>query len=431
MLGNYFEFSQRGTSIKREIMAGITTFLTMSYIVIVNPLILSDGTGMDLKALVIVTCLTAAIGTFLIGLWANLPLAMAPGMGMNAFFTYSLVIGEKIPWQQALGIVFISAIIFLLLTLFKVRTLIVNAIPESLKHAIPAGIGLFIAFIGMKSMGLIIPNEATIVHLGKFNLQLLLGIFSFVIICIFEMKRIRGGIFLGIALTTILGLIFDKNIMLPKQILSVTPSIAPIFMKLDIVGAFKLAFIGPIFSFTFIHLFDSLGTILACGKAAGLIDENGEATNMGKALEAESVGAITGSLLGTSTSTIFLESGAGIAEGAKTGFTSITVAVLFLLSIFFTPIISIVPAYATAPALIIVGIYMFKNLLSVDLSKLDVCIPAFLTVVLIPLTYSISIGISFGFISYTLIELFLGKYKNISLVMWIITILSIVNLSLI
>ena len=429
MISKFFGFEARETNLKQEIIGGLTTFLTMAYIVIVNPAILSDGTGMDKGALITVTCLAAAIGCLLAAFIANMPIAMAPGMGMNAFFTYSLVVGRGIPWEQALGIVFLSGVIFLALTLMKIREKVVDSIPIVIRYSIAAGIGLFIAFIGLQNMGLIVANPATLIGIGKFTPAVTLGVVGLIITGFFELKKIKGGILYGILITTAIGII-TGNASLPSTIVSLPPSIESTFFKFDVIGALKISFIGPIFSFMFLDLFDSIGTIIACAKAAGLEDEDGNVADIGKALEADAIATVAGAILGTSTTTTFVESAAGVADGARTGFSSIVVAICMILTLFFAPIIGIVPGYATAPALIIVGVYMFKNLLNIDFNKMETAIPAFLTIIMMPLAYSISIGISFGFISYVVIEIFQGKIKSINPIMWIITILAIVNLAM-
>ena len=429
MISKFFGFEARETNLKQEIIGGLTTFLTMAYIVIVNPAILSDGTGMDKGALITVTCLAAAIGCLLAAFIANMPIAMAPGMGMNAFFTYSLVVGRGIPWEQALGIVFLSGVIFLALTLMKIREKVVESIPIVIRYSIAAGIGLFIAFIGLQNMGLIVANPATLIGIGKFTPAVTLGVVGLIITGFFELKKIKGGILYGILITTAIGII-TGNASLPSTIVSLPPSIESTFLKFDVIGALKISFIGPIFSFMFLDLFDSIGTIIACAKAAGLEDEDGNVADIGKALEADAIATVAGAILGTSTTTTFVESAAGVADGARTGFSSIVVAICMILTLFFAPIIGIVPGYATAPALIIVGVYMFKNLLNIDFNKMETAIPAFLTIIMMPLAYSISIGISFGFISYVVIEIFQGKIKTINPIMWIITILAIVNLAM-
>ncbi|MGL5189962.1 MAG: NCS2 family permease, partial [Cetobacterium sp.] len=410
----------------QEIIAGITTFLTMAYIIFVNPSILSM-TGMDKGALITVTCLASAIGTAITAFWVNAPLAMAPGMGLNAFFTFTLVLGNGATWEQALGVVFISGVIFLALTFSGLREKIIDAIPAEIRLAVGAGIGLFIAFIGMQGMGLIVSNPATVVALGKFNLNVVLGLVGFAIMGFLEMKKVKGGILIGIVATTVLGIIFGA-VQLPSQIISMPPSPAPIALKLDVLGAIKPIFLGSIFSFMFVDLFDSLGTIMACAHEAEMIDEKGKIKNVSKILEADAIATVIGSLLGTSTTTTFVESASGIAVGGRTGLTALTTAILFAISLFFSPIIGVVPAFATAPALILVGVYMFKNLLDIDFHNIEVAIPCFLIIIMMPLTYSISIGISFGFISYILVCLFGGKITHVKPIMWAIGFFSVVEL---
>lgn len=422
----FFKLREHGTNVRQEIFAGTTTFLTMAYIIFVNPSILSLA-GMDRGALITVTCVSAAIGTAIAGLWVNVPFAMAPGMGLNAFFTFTLVMGAGATWQEALGVVFISGVLFLILTMTGLREKIIEAIPLELRLAVGAGIGLFIAFIGMKEMGLIVANPATLVGLGKIDIKVALGLIGFVIMGLLEIKKIKGGILIGILVTTVLGMIAGV-VSIPTEFVSIPPSMAPIAFKLDIIGALKLSMIGPIFSFMFVDLFDSLGTIMACANEAGMIDENGKIEKVSKILEADAAATVIGSLLGTSTTTTFVESASGIADGGRTGLTSVTTAILFLVALFFAPIIGIVPAFATSPALMLVGVYMFKNLLDIDFHKIEIAIPCFLTIIMMPLTYSISTGVAFGFISYVAINLATDHRKNIRPTMWIIAALSIVEI---
>lgn len=422
----FFQLKEHGTTVKQEIVAGITTFLTMAYIIFVNPSILSM-TGMEKGALITVTCLASAIGTAITALWVNVPLAMAPGMGLNAFFTFTLVLGNGATWEQALGVVFISGVLFLALTFSGLREKIIEAIPAEIRLAVGAGIGLFIAFIGMQGMGLIVSNPATVVGLGKFNINVVLGLLGFVIMGFLEIKRVKGGILIGIVVTTVLGIILGI-VQLPTQILSMPPSPAPIALKLNIIGAIKPMFFGSIFSFMFVDLFDSLGTIMACAHEAEMIDERGKIKNISKILEADAMATVIGALLGTSTTTTFVESASGIADGGRTGLTSLTTSILFIVALFFAPLIGIVPAFATAPALILVGVYMFKNLLGINFHNMEVAIPCFLIIIMMPLTYSISIGIAFGFISYILMSLFSGKISNIKPVMWAIGFFSVIEL---
>ncbi len=423
----FFKFSQYHTTAKQEIIAGITTFLTMAYIVIVNPVMLS-ATGMEKGALITATCLSAAIGTGLTGLWVNAPFAMAPGMGLNAFFTYTVVIGQGATWQEALGIVFLSGIVFVVLTLTGVRKALIEAIPVEMRLAVGAGIGLFIAFLGMQTMGLIVANPATLVGLGNFTKPVILGLIGLVLMAFFEVRRKKGGILLGILVVTILGIKMGE-IHLPDALVAMPPSIAPIAFKLDIMGALKPALLGSIFSFVFVDLFDSLGTLLACANEAGLIDKDGKVEKIDKILEVDAGATMIGSLLGTSTVTTFVESASGIAAGGRTGLTALTTATLFLLTLFFSPIIGIVPGFATAPALIIVGVFMFKNLLDIDLRNIETAIPCFLTIIMMPLSYSISIGIAFGFIAYVAIKIFVGKANTVKPILWVVALFSFLEVS--
>ncbi|WP_320110845.1 NCS2 family permease [Draconibacterium orientale] len=426
MIDKYFNISGRGSSFKKEIIGGATTFLTMAYIIFVNPSILGDA-GMDRNALITVTIVASLIGTLLAGVWAKVPYAMAPGMGLNAFFTYTLVLGAGVDWQTALGVVFISGVIFLALTVTGIRTKIIHTIPLALRLATGAGIGLFISFIGFKNMGLVVANPATYVGLGEFTPTLLIGLAGLLITAILEVKKVRGGIFYGIIITTIIAIVAGE-VQAPESFVSMPPSMSPLMLKLDILSALSLGLIGAIFSFMFVDLFDSVGTIVACSYEAGFVDKDGKVENVDRILEADAIATVAGTLLGTSTTTTYIESASGIANGAKTGFASVITAGLFFLALFFAPLIGIVPGYATAPALVIVGVYMFKNIKQIDFADFSEAIPAFLTIILMPLTYSISIGLSFGFISYVVLKAVAGKYKEVSWLMWAIAVLSVVNL---
>lgn len=423
----FFKFSQYNTTAKQEIIAGITTFLTMAYIVFVNPVMLS-ATGMEKGALITATCLSAAIGTGLTGLWVNAPFAMAPGMGLNAFFTYTVVLGQGAIWQEALGVVFLSGIVFVILTVTGVRKALIEAIPVEMRLAVGAGIGLFIAFLGMQTMGLIVANPATLVGLGSFTKPVILGVIGFTVMAFLEVKRMKGGILLGIVVTTILGIIMGE-IAIPDAVVSMPPSVMPVAFKLDILGALRPALLGSIFSFVFVDLFDSLGTLLACANEAGLIGKDGKVEKIDKILEVDAASTMIGSVLGTSTVTTFVESASGIAAGGRTGLTSLTTAVLFILTLFFSPIIGVVPGFATAPALIVVGVFMFKNLLDIDLRNLETAIPCFLTIIMMPLSYSISIGIAFGFISYVAIKIFVGKAGTVKPILWVVAVFSFLEVS--
>ncbi|WP_297406105.1 NCS2 family permease [uncultured Cetobacterium sp.] len=425
-LDNFFQISHRNSTVKQEVIGGITTFLTMAYIIFINPAILSES-GMNKGALITVTILSAAIGTLIAALFANVPFALAPGMGLNAFFTYSLVIGRGIPWETALGIVFLSGVFFFFLSIGGIREKIANAIPLCLKISVTGGIGLFISFIGLKTLGVVIPNHATIIGLSKFNSQILIGIIGLFIAIILEIKKVKGGILFGIITSTVIGF-FTGDTILPSSIMSMPPSIAPIAFKLDILGALKLSLLGPAFSFMFVDLFDSLGTLIACSKEIGLADKNGKVKDLGKMLYADVTATIIGATLGTSTVTTLSETASGIAAGAKTGLASVVTASLFILSLFFTPLVSVVPSFATAPALIIVGVYMFKNICDLDWKDYKTLFPSFITILMMPLTYSISIGLAFGFISYIVIHVGLGDFKKINPTLIFIGALSVLSL---
>lgn len=426
ILENYFKISERGSTVKQEVIGGITTFLAMSYIIFVNPAILGDA-GMDRGALITVTCLASALATMLSGVWANAPFALAPGMGLNAFFTYTLVLGKGVPWQTALGIVFISGFFFLILSIGGIREKIANAIPLPLKIAVGGGIGMFITLIGLKNMGVVVANDATLVALGPITTTVLIGVAGLIVSMVLEIERVKGGMLIGILVSTILAFI-TGNVDVPSQFISMPPSAAPIAMKLDIIGALKLSLIGPIFSFMFVDLFDTLGTLISCSKQMGMVDEKGHIQGLGKMLYTDVSATIAGAMMGTSTVTTFVESAAGVAIGARTGLASVVTALMFIGALFFAPIVGVVPAYATAPALIIVGGYMFKNVKDLDFTDMKSLFPAFIIIVAMPLTYSISIGLSLGFLAYILLHLLTGDFKKINFTLLFIGALCFVNL---
>jgi len=426
LIERIFKVKERNSTVHTEIMGGITTFFTIAYIIFVHPSILSL-TGMDKGALISVTCLAGAIGTLLTAFIGNVPITMAPGMGLNAFFTFTLVMGKGVPWEDALGIVFLSGVFFLILALSGLREKLAQAIPEPLTAAATAGIGLFIAFIGLKNMGIIVAHPATLVTLGKFTLPVVLSMLGLALMAIFELKRVKGGILLSIIIITIIGAFFGL-VEVPKTLISTPPSIAPIAFKLNIMGAMKLSLLGAIFSFMFIDLFDSLGLLIACYKEMGMQDKDGNYIGLGRMMFVDVTSTILGSFLGTSTVTAVSESAAGIALGARTGLASLVTGLLFLLSLLITPVVGMVPMFAAAPSLVLVGVFMFKSVKFVDWTDIKVSVPGFITVIFMPLTYSISIGLSFGFISYILIHLVAGEYKKINLVLWGIGALSVINL---
>jgi AGZA family xanthine/uracil permease-like MFS transporter len=435
MLEKLFNLTERKTTVRTEAIAGLTTFLTAGYIIFVNPAILAEA-GMDKGALITVTCLVAFLSTLLMALWANAPLMMAPGMGLNAFFAYTLVLGHGLSWQTALGVVFLSGVFFLILTLIGLRERIVRAIPIPLRLAASVGIGLFIAFIGMKNLGLVTHSPATLVQLGELSGAVIVGICGLLLIAVLETFKIRGSILIGVIATTVAGMLLDAiGILpglapLPQEIISLPPSIAPIAFQLDILGALKFSLWGSIFSFMFVDLFDSLGTLLAVCREAKMEDKNGNIAALPRMLTADAVATVGGALLGTSTTTTYIESAAGVADGGRTGLTSVVTGSLFLLAVFFTPLIAAVPVFATAPALIIVGIFMLRGVSQIDFHDFEVALPSFLTLILMPLTFSISTGLAFGFSSYVLLKLMRGRVKECDPVLIVIALLSLISLAI-
>jgi AGZA family xanthine/uracil permease-like MFS transporter len=423
----YFKIKERETSVKQEALGGLVTFLSMAYIIFVNPNILSM-TGMPKEALISVTCIAAIFGTLLVGIWAKVPFAMAPGMGLNAMFAFTLVLGQGVSWQDALGVVFLSGVFFTIISFFGVRHKIVEAIPPSLQMAMGCGVGFFIAFIGFKQLGLIVAHPDTLVTLGKFTPAVVIGLLTLFITVILEIYKVKGAILIGIIASTSLGMGFDPNVHLPTQIFSLPPSIAPIFGQLNILGVLKLSFASAIFSFLFVSLFDSIGTAIACSYEAQLVNKKGKMPHLKKVLEADGIATMFSGVLGTSNTVVFIESATGIANGAKTGLSSVFVAILFFLALFVSPLIAIVPAYATAPALILVGIYMSKHLAKINFTDLHIAVPAFLTMIMMPLTYSISNGIAYGFASYILLALCTKNTKEVSPMMWGVGFFSIVSI---
>jgi AGZA family xanthine/uracil permease-like MFS transporter len=426
MVDRIFKLKARQTNVRTELIAGVTTFLTAAYIIFVNPSILAAA-GMSENALITVTCLVAGLSTMLLAFWSNVPLMMAPGMGLNAFFAFTLVGGMKVPWQTALGVVFVSGVFFLLLTLIGFRERIVKAIPLGLRLAATVGIGLFIAFIGMKNLGLIVDHPATLVTLGKLEPKVILGLLGVLLIAILEIKKIRGSILISILAIAAVGMVFGLA-KPPTGIVSAPPSIAPVAFKLDILGALSVSLWASIFSFMFIDLFDSLGTMLAVCREAGLSDKKGEIKQLPSMLKADAVATVAGSVLGTSTTTTYIESASGVADGGRTGLASVMTGALFLVSMFFTPIIGAIPGFATAPALIAVGIFMMRGIGDIDFHDFEEGIPAFLTIVMMPLTFSIAEGLAFGFISYVLLKLLLGKITSCDPILILVAAFSIISL---
>lgn len=430
LLERLFGLSAHNTGVRTEIMAGITTFLTMCYIVIVNPLTLSQA-GMDFGAVFVATCISAAIGCFVMGLAANYPIALAPGMGLNAYFTYAVVKGMGVPWQVALAAVFVSGIIFLLFSFFKLREMLVNALPMSLKMAIAAGIGLFLALIALKNAGVIVSSDATLVKMSDIyilgenggkspNWPVLLAMLGFFLIILLDYFRVRGAIIIGILAVTLLGIALGQAEF--KGIVSAIPSIQPTLLQMDFNGLFHGSMIAVIFVFFLVDLFDSTGTLIGTTHRAGLLVD-GKLPRLKRALLADSTAIVAGAAMGTSSVTPYVESAAGVAAGGRTGLTAVTVGVLMLACLWFSPLAQTVPAFATAPALLYIGIHMLRSVLEIDWEDMTEAAPAFVTIVFMPFTYSIADGIAMGFISYAAIKLLCGRAKDVPPMVWLVAVL--------
>ena len=424
-INRFFKIPQADSSIRVELLAGLTTFLAMSYIVFVNPSILSE-TGMDWGAVFVATCIASAFGCILMGVVANYPIALAPGMGLNAYFTYTVCLGMGVPWQVALAAVCVSGIVFVIFSLTGVRKAIIDGIPQSLKFAIVAGIGLFLTLIGMKSASIVVDNPATLVALGDIKSpSVLLSLLGFFIIVALDHFRIRGAIIISILVLTVLSIIFGLSEF--KGIVGEIPAIAPTLMQMDFKSLFTAELLSVIFVFFLVDLFDSTGTMIGVAHRAGLLDKQGNLPHLNKALLADSTAIVAGSALGTSSVTAYVESAAGVAAGGKTGLTAIVVGLLFLAALWFSPLVASVPAFATAPALIFVGILMMKSCLEIDWNDLTEAAPAFFTITFMPFTYSIANGIAIGFISYAIVKALCGKAKEVSIMAWIIAALWVIK----
>lgn len=416
LLERVFKLEQHQTSVRTEVIAGITTFLTMAYIIFVNPNILGDA-GMPKDAVFVVTCLAAALGTLIMAMYANYPIALAPGMGLNAFFTFTVVMQLHYTWQAALGMVFISGCLFIFVTVTGIRSIIIDGIPESLRGAIAAGIGLFLGFIALKSAGVVVTSKATSVTLGNLDqAPVVLAAIGFIVIVALDKAKIPGSILIGIVLVTIASFFFGNEF---HGVVSHPPSIAPTFLKLDLKGALAHGFFNVVLVFFLVELFDATGTLMGVAKRAGLLVPS-EIGRLHKALFADSIAIFFGSLLGTSSTTAYAESAAGVQAGGRTGLTALTVAILFLLALFFAPLAGAVPAYATAPALLFVCCIMTRELAHIDWDDITESVPAVLTAIMMPLTYSIANGLAFGFISYAGIKLLSGRAKDVRWVTWVI-----------
>jgi AGZA family xanthine/uracil permease-like MFS transporter len=428
MLDKFFGIKKLGSSMRTELVAGITTFMTMAYILAVNPDILS-ATGMDKGAIFTATALAAIIGTLVMALVAKLPFALAPGMGLNAFFAFSVVLGMGYSWQFALTAVLLEGLIFIILTAFNIRELIVNSIPMNVKHSVSVGIGLFIAFIGFSGAGVIVNNDATLVSLGDMgNPTVLLGLGGLILTGILLALKVKGALLIGILITTIAGIpVGTTSVPEGAKLISAPPSLEPIFFQFDFNQIFTLDMLIVLFTFLFVDMFDTVGTLVGVSDKAGMLDKQGRVPRAKQALFADSIGTTFGAMLGTSTVTTYVESAAGVAEGGKTGMTALTVAAMFLLALFFAPVFTMIPSAATAPALILVGLFMMSPVLKINFSDFTEAIPAFLTIIIMPLSYSIAEGITFGMLSYVLLKLFTGRYKEVSIVMYVVAALFILK----
>lgn len=429
MLKTYFQLDQLGTTVRREVVAGVTTFLTMAYIIFVNPVILAN-TGMDQGSVFVATCVAAAVGSLIMGLYANYPVALAPGMGLNAFFTFTVVMEMGYTWNQALGAVFISGAVFFILALLKVREYIINSIPMTLKLSISAGIGLFLAIIALENAKVIVDHPATLLTLGDIGQPtVLLAALGFFVICALHYRNITGSIIIGILLVTILSILLGLN--QAQGIVSAPPPIAPTFFELDIAGAFEAGMFGVIFAFLFVDMFDTAGTLVGVAHRGGLLDKDGKLPRIGKALLADSGATMVGAIFGTSTVTSYIESASGINAGGRSGLTAVVVAILFLVALFFSPLAGSVPAYATAPALLFVALLMARGLAELDWDDMTEVAPGVLAAISMPLTYSIANGIALGFISYAAIKLLAGRAREVSIAVWVLAVVFVLKFAFI
>jgi AGZA family xanthine/uracil permease-like MFS transporter len=415
----YFKLKEHGTTVRVEIMAGITTFMTMAYILAVNPAILK-ATGMPAGGVFTATALSAMIATVIMALIANLPIALAPGMGLNAFFAFTVVLGMGYTWQLALTAVFVEGIIFIVMSLFNIREAIVKSIPRNIKNAVSVGIGLFIAFIGLQNAGIIVNNDATLVGLGAVTKgPALVALIGIVISGALLAFKVKGALLIGIVATTLVGLPFGVT-TIPKGWSPVSGPAAPLFFQFQFDKVFTLDFLVVMFTFLFVDIFDTIGTLVGVTTQAGLINKNGDIPRVKQALLADAIGTVAGAALGTSTVTSYVESAAGVAEGGRTGLTSLTTGILFGAALFLSPLFLLVPGAATAPALILVGLFMLSPVKDIDLGDFTEAIPAFLTIIMMPLTYSIAEGLVFGILSYIILKAVTGKAKEISVVTWVV-----------
>lgn len=428
MLDKFFKLSEHGTTVRTEILAGVATFLTLAYIIFVNPSILAE-TGMDRGAVFVATCLAAAIGTLIMGIIANYPVALAPGMGLNAYFAFGVVLGMGHSWQVGLGAVFLSGVIFLVLSVLPVREWIINAIPPGLKRAISAGIGLFLAIIALKNAGWVVDHPATLVTLGDVgSMPAILAAVGFVLIVGMDARRIPGAIIIAILIVTGLGIVL--GVSPAGGVFSMPPSLAPTFLQMDIAGALNVGLVSIIFAFLFVDLFDTAGTLVGLAHRGKLLDANGKLPRLRRALLADSTATIAGAALGTSTTTSYIESAAGIKAGGRTGLTAVTVGILFLLALFISPLAGTIPAYATAPALLYVACVMTQGLAEIDWEDVTESVPAVVTAITMPLTFSIATGLGLGFITYAVVKVLAGKASEVPLAVYVIAALFVVKFAI-
>jgi len=427
MLQRYFRLAEHQTTVRTEILAGITTFLAMAYIIIVNPLILSDA-GMDHGAVFVATCLVAAISTTIMGLYANYPVALAPGMGLNAYFTYGVVKGMGYTWQVGLGAVFISGVISFLISVFPIRSYIINSIPKPLKISISAGIGLFLGMIAMKNAGLVVANPATFVTMGNLTQYgVVLALAGFFVIAALDYYRVPGAIIIGVLTSTVAGIIIGI-VAIPDTLVSLPPDITPTLLQLDIPGALQIGLVVIVFSFLFVDIFDTAGTLIGLAHRAGMLDKEGRLPRLERALIADSTATSIGAVLGTSTTTSYIESAAGIRAGGRTGLTAVVVAIFFLAALFFAPFAKMIPAYATASALLYVACMMARGLAEINWDDVTDSAPAVIAALAMPLTFSIANGIALGFISYTAIKILSGKWRDLNIAMIILSVLFVAKI---
>ncbi|MDP2112957.1 MAG: NCS2 family permease [Bacteroidota bacterium] len=425
-LNKYFKLGENKTTVRTEVLAGLTTFMTMAYILAVNPDILSAA-GMDKGAVFTATALASLVATLVMALYAKLPFALAPGMGLNAFFAFTVVLGMGHSWQFALTAVFLEGLVFIALTAFNIREMIVNSIPNNMKHAISVGIGLFIAFIGLKNAGIIVSNPATFVALGDVtnltdNAGAVVALLALVLTGVLLALKVKGALLIGILAGTVIGLAFGVT-QLPTSFDLTPPSLSPIFMKFEWSQILTFDMMIVVFTFLFVDMFDTVGTLIGVSSKANMLDKEGRVPRVKQALMADAVGTTFGAMLGTSTVTTYVESAAGVSEGGRTGLTSLTVAILFFFALFLSPIFLMIPGAATAPALILVGAMMMTPIKNIDFDDYTESIPVFLTIIMMPLTYSISEGILFGVLSYVILKLLTGKFKDITVVTAVLAVL--------